>query len=120
MKRSPAEDPQQGDVIRWKEWRVSVTRREGDIVYYTRKHTGSRKTDPEAWQLIDKFRVWAVDGKVSARGIEPGDCIVSNMIAGAKCDGCAVTMIGGVHIVDLKFFCEKCCTGHVKKGNNAA
>jgi hypothetical protein len=110
MKRDPRTNPEVGDVLRWNDWSIHVTKTEPGLVFYRRKRAKG-DLEPEAWQTLHKFATWASAAKVKQRGVSDGECVVMTTVANARCSVCG-ERVECPHSVGLAFYCEAHCVAH--------
>ena len=102
--RSPATDPQPGDALSLKGYRITVQERIGSLIRYqvTKKGAASRQST----QDLEEWAKWAVDAKVAERA---GDCYVILNCIGGRCTSCREPLGNEVHIVDGALLHHGCC-----------
>lgn len=120
--RDPRIDPAPRDALLWRTWIVTVTRVEPGIVWYTRRKLIGAE-DPEAWQLIEKFRGWAKDAIVERREGVLEQCSVMDFGVAGPCRTCGKYLERDVHVNSEGLWCAEHCTAsnHAKsRGKGAA
>jgi len=119
VKRSPATNPQPGDVLSYGAYTVKVDAREGDLVRYT-------KTRPARWegfflaqeaitqpasQDLREWALWTPRAKVvSMSGSDDPECVVFEFAVAGPCKGCRKWADHDRHtVVAMGVFCGECC-----------
>jgi hypothetical protein len=114
MPRSARTNPQPGDVIQWKDWRITVLRREvvvgnGDQVTY-RAARKDGHTKPDAACSVAEWKERAKGARVVEEGLDNAQCVATAYVSG-PCDVDRVPIEGLAHCAGLNIRCEAHCTG---------
>lgn len=107
-------DPAAGDVLLWKTFRVAVTQRDGDVVFYS--VTDSHSAKREARQTLAEWSEWTKGAKVKQRGTSQNECVIIRFGASGVCRcGCGEYLESGVHSTDAGFWKPEHCPMSVHK-----
>jgi hypothetical protein len=108
--KSSKNNPQPGTVLRFKDWRITVLRREGDQVTYRATHKDGY-TKPDAACTLAQWKERAKGAKVVEEGLDGATCVATaNVAAPCKVDG--VMVVGEVHCLGLDLYCAGHCPAH--------
>ena len=109
MKRSPKSNPQAGDVIQWKDWRITVLRRESDTVTY-RAARKDGYTKPPASCRLAEWKERAKGARAVETALNDDQCVTTPYVSG-PCDVDGQPIIGDAHCTGLNVRCEAHCQG---------
>lgn len=115
--KSSKNNPQPGLVLKVKDWRITVLRREtvvgvGDQVVYRAAHKDGY-TKPDAAVSIADWRERAKVAKVVEEAPQAGQCVATAYVGG-PCEVDGVVIEGLAHCVDLSIRCAAHCEVHGK------
>lgn len=113
--RSPATDPQPGDALSLKGYRITVEERIESLIRYSVSKKGSPSR--QSTQDLAEWSAWAGAAKVVERS---GDCYVMANCIGGCCTACREPLENEVHIVDMALLHKRCCIAkrHGKPSNS--
>lgn len=111
--RSVSQDPQPGDVLIWKGYKVTVAERKGDIVSYNVEGPDGYSKRGSS-QELQAWSQWASAASVKSRGLGATECVDLRLFtANVACASCEAPILGPVHSLGLEFYCGDHCPAAV-------